>query len=558
MRATAGRASMTGPVKGGAGRPMHRGRTGTGDANRAGSAMTTIRSTFRHASIYTLAAVLGKLISFFMLPFYAHILQDIGYGVIGMVETTLAFLMSLMAYGARGGIIRLYHQYPEEKKARVISTGWQVVGGVTAAIVLLLVLVSRPLSRGLLGSDSYAILLVMALVGFALELTGQAAASLLLIRRRSVFFSAVGLLRLFVGLGLNIWLVVILRWDLFGYFLSSLVTSLVSNGIFIGHALRQCGRGFDREIARDLVRFQLPLVPGNLASFAARQAERILVRFQLDLASVGILEMGYKFPALIGLLVNQPFMRSWNTTRTELAESGDPGAPRHIGQVYTFYLAVALFAALLIAVNIRTVLELLTPEQFWPAYRIARVEALTAVLTGSYMHLSFGLFYAKDTPTMAKLRGGMAVLKVGLSVLFISLWGLYGAAFSACASAALLLGIGGWLAQRRYAVAWEWRKIAVVAGTALLFFLVLTRWNLRPLAAWRWLEGTALPHSVELLSRTFLGTWKEGKAIRLLTERSALMADFLLRTALCLPYLAIIPVLHYETRQRLRRLLARR
>ena len=513
--------------------------------------MSTIRSTFRHASIYTLAAMLGKLISFFMLPFYAHILQDIGYGVIGMVETTLAFLMTLMAYGARGGIIRLYHQYPAERKPQVISTGWQLVGGATSAIVLVLILLSRPLSRGLLGSDGYALLMVMALVGFTLEITGQAAASLLLVQKRSVFFSAVGLLRLFVGLSLNIWLVVILRWDLFGYFLSSLVTSLVSNGIFIVSALRSCGRGFDREIARDLIRFQLPLLPGNLASFAARQAERILVRFQLDLASVGILEMGYKFPVLIGLLVNQPFMRSWNTTRTELAESGDPEAPRQIGRVYTLYLTVALFAALLIAVNIRTVLELLTPPQFWPAYRIARVEALTAVLTGSYLHFAFGLYFAKDTPTMAKLRGGMAVLKVGLSVLFIALWGLYGAAYSACLTAGLLLVLGGRLAQRRYAVAWEWPRIALVAGLAGLFFVVLSNWDLHPLAAWRWLEGSALPRLVDLVSHTFLGTWKEGKAIRILTERSTLMADLILRTLLCLPYLLVVPVLHPNTRRRL-------
>jgi len=520
--------------------------------------MSTIRSTFRHASVYTLAAVLGKLISFFMLPFYAHILQDIGYGVIGMVETTLAFLMSLMAYGAQGGVIRLYHQYPERQKNLVISTGLLLVGGVSFVVVGILLPFSGLISRGLLGDGKYAILLVMALVGFAVELTGQAAAAILLIRKRSVFFSGVGLLRLFVGLGLNIWLVVILRWDLFGYFLSSLLTSLLSNVIFVVTAVRSCGHGFDREIASDLIHFQLPLVPGNLASFVARQAERILVRFQLDLSSVGVLEMGYKFPVLIGLLISQPFMRSWNTTRTELAESGDPEAPRHIGAVFTFYLAVVAFAGLLIAVNIRTVLELLTPPQFWPAYRIARVETLTAILTGCYLHMAFGLYYAKDTPTMAKLRAATAVLKVGMSVLFIELWGLYGAAYSACLTAIVLLVAGGWLAQRRYRIDWEWRKITAVAVWATLFFLVLTRWDLRALAPWRWLEQSALPRLVHGIAATPLGGWKAGKLVRILTERSPLMADFLLRTLLCLPYLVLVPVLHYETRMKLLRVLRRR
>jgi len=513
--------------------------------------MSTIRSTFRHASVYTMAAVLGKLISFFMLPFYAHILQDVGYGVIGMIDTTLAFLMGLLAYGARGGIVRLYHEHPEGRKNEVVSTGFLLVGMTVFALVGLLLPFSGLISRGLLGDSKYAILLVMALVGFALELTGQAASSILLIQRRSLFYSGVGMLRLFVGLGLNIWLVVILRWDLYGYFLSSLLTSLISNVIFIVAALRICGRRFDHGTARELIRFQLPLIPGNLASFVSRQVERILVRYQIDLASLGVLEMGYKFPVLISLLVTQPFMRSWNTTRTEIAD--EPGAPRQIGQMFSFFLALVVFGGLLIAVNIKTVLHLLTPPEFWPAYRIARIDVLALILTGCYYHVSFGLYYAKDTATMSKLRAATSVVKVLLSYLFIRFWGLYGAAWSAFITALILATAGGVLAQRRYRIELEWRKIAAVVGWAVVLFLLLTRTDLRVLGAWRWLDGTALPQLVDILSRTPVGSWKDGKVMALLSERSALTADLVLQVLFCFGYLAIVPALHSETRRRLLR-----
>ncbi|MDO9172067.1 MAG: hypothetical protein Q7W29_09570, partial [bacterium] len=66
--------------------------------------MTTTRSTFKHAWVYTLAAVTGKMISFFLLPFYAHVLQDVGYGVIGMIEASLAFLFTLMSYGVQSAV----------------------------------------------------------------------------------------------------------------------------------------------------------------------------------------------------------------------------------------------------------------------------------------------------------------------------------------------------------------------------------------------------------------------------------------------------------------------
>ncbi len=511
--------------------------------------MSIVRTTFRHASVYTFAAVLGKLISFFMLPFYAHVLQDVGYGVIGMVETGMALLLSLMAYGAQGGVIRIYHEHSEESKPRVVSTGVWLMGVVSLVLTGLVAIFARPLSGLLLESADQADLLLMALAGFVLEITGIAAASILLIKRRSMTFSVIGLVRLFMGLSTSIWFVLVLDWGLFGYFLSSLLTALVAAVCFIVIAIRECGTTFDREIARELIIFQLPLVPGNLASFISRQVERVLVRFQLNLESVGVLEMGYKFPVLIGLLVTQPFMRSWNTTRTEIAD--EPDAPQRIGRVFTYFLMLVSFGGLLIAVNIRTVLEMLTPPEFWPAYRIARIEVVTMILQGTYMHLGFGLYYAKKTKTMALIRGVMSAIKVGLSFLFINLWGLYGAAYSAMVTQAALTAWGSTVAQRRYRIDLEWRKLTLITVSAVAVFVVLANVDLSDLAGYRWLRDSVLPAAVDGLSGSSLGEWKDGKILRILSERAHLIADLVVRSLLCCVYLLVFPIIHRETRERI-------
>ena len=141
------------------------------------------RETFKHAAIYSSAAILGKLIGFLMLPFYAHILRDIGYGVIGMIESTMTILVSLLAHGLRGAIIRIYHEEEGENKQKVISTGVLLLGAVTLVMVGLTMLASRPLSQLLLGDPAYYKLLCLALGGFFFDLTGQAAGATLLIER---------------------------------------------------------------------------------------------------------------------------------------------------------------------------------------------------------------------------------------------------------------------------------------------------------------------------------------------------------------------------------------
>jgi O-antigen/teichoic acid export membrane protein len=517
--------------------------------------MGTTKDTFKHATIYSAAAVLGRMVSFIMLPFYAHILRDIGYGIIGMVDISLSFLMSLLAYGVQSSIIRFYHEEPPANKMRVVSTGMLLVGGATLGLVLLVMLVSRPLSSLLLGSPEHSTYFCLALGAFFFDLTGQGAAAILIIQRRSVLFSLISLLRLCLGLGLNIYLIIILRWGLLGYFLSTLLTSAAVGSLFALIAVLRCGLGFDREVARKLIIFQLPLIPGNLTSFVSRQVERILVRYQIGLSTVGVLEMGYKFPVLLSILIGGPFMRSWNTKRTEIADR--PGAPEHIGRVYTYYLFLVVFAGLVLALNMRPVLMLLTPPEFWPAYRIAWIEIVTAILEGSYFHLYFGLYWTKDTRTIALIRAVSSVVKVGLAFLMISLWGFYGAAWSALVSTAILLFWAASKAQARYPLLIEYRKIALMLTAAGALFVILVRADLNSLALTRILRQSIFPDLIRLLERTALETWRNGAVIRILSERTELVAEMVVRTLCALSFLVFFPFVHEESRRGLRRRAAR-
>ena len=45
-----------------------------------------------------------------MLPFYAHIFQAEGYGVLAMIETSLGVLTILLAGGFQTAILRIYHE----------------------------------------------------------------------------------------------------------------------------------------------------------------------------------------------------------------------------------------------------------------------------------------------------------------------------------------------------------------------------------------------------------------------------------------------------------------
>lgn len=511
--------------------------------------MSSDRSTFKHAAVYSGAAVLSRLIGFLLLPLYAHELQAIGYGIIGMVDTAMNFLLSLLAQGIRGGLIRYYHEEPDpEAKGKVVSTGTALIAGATLVIVLLTMLVSRPLSAFMLGDGDLWPILCLGAGAFFFEVTGQTASTILIIKRRSVTFSFVSLVQLTMGLLLNVLFIIVLRWGVRGYFYAAILTAMITNVIFVSLMLKHCGRGWDTEVARKLIAFQLPLVPGSLASFFARQAERVLVRFNLAIESVGILEMAYKFPVLLTLLIHQPFMRSWDTRRVEIAE--EPDGPYRIGRMYTYGLFLMLAGGLIMASCIEDLLRILTPQEFWIAHRFAKVEILTVLMQSSMYHFIFGIFYMKHTGDWAKVRGVMAVLKVGLSVLFILKWGLYGAAFSACVTMAVTLVWAGRIGMRYYGFPIEKAKVFSMITVAVAIFVLL---QVSDFSGWRILEPAReswLPGFAEALRGTFLGTWKDGKAIVLLLERKELIVDLVVRGFFSASFLILLPLVHDPTRHK--------
>ena len=502
------------------------------------------RETLKHAAIYSLASLLGKVLGFVMLPLYAHVLSDTGYGVIGMVDTGVGVLVALLGLGFQGGILRVYHEEAPSQRPRVVSTGVTLVGFLALALILLPLLLSEPSSKLLFGLDDLGRVFVMALFAFWLDMISQTAQTLLIIQRRSVTLSTIQLGRLLVGLALNILLLVVYPLGLTGYFLSALITSAASAAVLLLLVRRECGLGFDERIARNLLRFQLPLVPGQLVGWAARQAERVLVRAQIGIDAVGVLEMAYKFPVLVNVLIGTPFIQSWQTKRTEIAEQ--PGAPELIGRMFTYFLFLLTFGGILIAVCIGPVLKLLTPATFWPAIPIARVDTVTTILSCCYVYLTFGLFYAKDTRTLTIINATTAIIKIGIAYWMISHFGLQGAAYAALATAALTLVWAFVSSQKRYRIFLEWRKIAVIVTFGVVLAVTLIRIDLRDTPALHWLSANMLNPLLVALSESFLAHWREGRLISIMTARIELFAELVLLGLGCLFFLALLPFARYS------------
>ena len=494
--------------------------------------------TFKHAAVYSVANVLGGLASFILLPFYAHLFGTQGYGVMALVDTSLGMFTVLLSGGLSTAIIRIYHEEEDpSKKSLSIGTGIRLVWCLAFLIAVVPIVVSRPLSELLFGTAQYSSLIVLALVTFVIDVAGQSASTAQIIKQQSWLFSSIGLARLIVGVSLNIWLVVVLQIGLIGFFLSSFVTAVLNSAVFHFLAIKEHGFGFDRRIAHNLVKFQLPLVPGEVIGFLGRQADRVQVRALVGLEGVGILEMAYKFPPFLNLFINIPFRRAWNTKSMEIADQ--VGAPEIIASMFTRFLYLNIFAGLLLALTIQDILKVMTPPEFWPAGRIAQIETVTTILTACGTYLSFGILYQKQTKILSAIKGTVVPIKLLLGWLLIVQWGLAGAALSALIIELTCLG---WIALKGhsfYPLPLEYTKIAVIILYAAFLFTLL---NGATYEAMMPIAEKLLSSVIQFVPLASVQEWKAGKIIELLHERREPVLSLVLNCFFSLSFLALFPL----------------
>jgi len=441
---------------------------------------------FRNTAVYSAGTVIAKLAGFLLLPVYAHYFQTEGYGVMGMIDTSFGVLSIIITGGFQVGILRIYHESEPDRRSQTLSTGVLLVWGIGIGLVTVPFLFSGFFSNILFGSDEYSLILMLALVSFVIDTAGKSASTSLIISDRSVLFAALYTGQLVLALLLNIWFVVVLKIGLIGIFLSSLVSASIASVLFHYFAIRQHGFRLNPECARQILAFQLPLIPGQIVSFIGRQTERILVRVQLGLGGVGILEMAYRFPPMINYLLTIPFYRAWQTKSFEIAD--EAGAPGFMGEMFSKFLFLTLFAGLLLSVAIEGILQALTPPDFWAASRVTQIEVVTTILVATTRFTSFGINYAKKTGFFSVVQSILAPIKIGVAYFFITHYGLAGAAISALIIEAISFLVLSAKSQGLYAIRYRYLEIISMVAIASALFIVI--------------EGQFIPFYREILGMT--------------------------------------------------------
>lgn len=423
----------------------------------------------QHSIIYGLGVTVTSIVGFFLIPVYTRYLTPADYGTLEILNTTLSVLGIIFVMGLTTALFRSYFfENDPEKKKQVVSTVFLFLTITSGLLTLLLVSLAGISSSLFLGSREYTsdfrviFLTLFCNTGIGIGL------AVLRAKEEPTRYALVTISQVVMSLTLNIVFVVVLRKGVLGILESNLITAAVLYLALTWTVMRKAGFGFSLDELKRMLAFGLPLVPAGAAIWVLTLSDRYFLQFFSTSSELGLYSLGYKFGMVISALLVGPFQTAWGPFQFSISKQEN--ARQIYSRVLTYFLLVAMFAALALSVLSKEVIAIMATPQFRGAYKVIPLIALSYVLWGGYYVLAVGFSLEAKTRPLALFTVGAAVLNLILNYLLIPHYGMMGAAGATLACYILLPVFSYLVSQRYYKINYEWGRVLKIFLAAGVIF----------------------------------------------------------------------------------------
>lgn len=460
------------------------------------SVAAELKVVSKHSSIYGLANILNRIVSFLLLPLYTQYLAPADYGTLDLLYFTTAFIGMILDMGITASLARFYFDSEEQSERNLaISSAFYGFGVGSSLLILVFVSLSGYLSDlvfratsslnflilflvKLTGSaemplaHNYTGLLILSLVSLSLDIYINVAYNYLRIRQKSLKLTIVSVVRLAMQLTLNIFFIVVLGWGVAGILVSMVIANSVLVAYLIPNTIKEVGLKFSWPKLKSMITYGLPLIPSNILAYIVNVSDRFFVNAYVGLTETGLYTLGYRFGILVNEFVTSPFGQIWVPRRFEMFQKGD--AERIFARIFTYFCAALFFIGLGISVATKEVIEIMSEKAYWDAHLVVPVIVLAYIVSSFQMHFNTGILYKKKTKYVLYINVVTAAANIGLNFWMISRWGMWGAAWATLICFVLKVAIVYVVGNRLVKIAIEWARVIKLTVIAAIMYALLS------------------------------------------------------------------------------------
>jgi len=421
-------------------------------------------------SSYLLSSAIPAIISILVLPIYTHNLSPEDYGKFALATALMQILFTVLSLGLHSGMTRSYGLADDEAKERIVSTTL-LVSAFLAGFALFFGGVATPLAKWILPFPEGEALLRLSCVYCAANILLTIYLTLLRLHSRAFSYTIAMVARSILMLGSVYLLLAIQGMGIIGAAWAQLIPLLVILAVFMGmDRLNSAKAGFSKVDAKEMLKFSLWLIPGNLAGWVLSLSDRYFVEYFCTLGAVGIYSFGYQMASLIEIGFKTPISLAWSPVIFPAFKEGK--GEKLNKDVFRYYNFIGVFLVLTLSIFSKEIVQLLAPAKYIESYTIVPLVALGILIVGWETFLGMGLYFVNKTYYFAVIFGIGALANLGLNFLLIPRYGIMGAAAATLISYILVSALYYTASQREYPLAFEFRKSIYALGIGFALYSI--------------------------------------------------------------------------------------
>ena len=386
--------------------------------------------------VYAISGLLLKCFSFFLLPLYTAYLATDDYGITSISNSFITTMSYVVAFSLFSAVMRFYVDYKDDnqKLKRFYGTvvSFTFLSGIVFA-VLFTVFRSAVSKYIFSGVDYYPIILI-CLITLIFSCQHTIYDNILKSQQKAFKSSILSICYFFVNLFFNILFVVVLKLQVLGVVLATMISAIAYTIYFVIDMVRTKSIYFciDRKILKDALTYSIPIMPHNLSTNIAELVSKVLIGGSSTLGYVGVYSIAAQFGNIsdtVQVYINNAYA-PW---LYEKLHSEGKSYKKEIANVVSFLVSVIGLFMIGISLFAQDYIFLFLNNRYLEAWKyVPLIVGVYVIKIAYYFYVNVLFYYKKASKKLFIATLSSSLINVFLSSLFIPKWGVIG---SICADA---------------------------------------------------------------------------------------------------------------------------
>lgn len=444
-------------------------------------------------AIYGLTSIVGRLLTWFLVPLYTLKFTPDQYGVITEMYAYVAFLVVFLTYGMETAFFR-YSTLKEYEPKTVFTTVIYSLFSTSFIFIAIAFLFEQQIANWLQYPNNPEFVTWFALI-VGLDAISSIPLAKLRADNKALKFVLVNFTNIIVFVGLNLFFLVYClpkyntgdtNWLIntfynpeigVGYvFISNLIAVCVKFLLLLPEIFK-ARYGFEISLLKKMFIYALPLLIFGLAGIVNETIDRIMLKrilhethtLKYTMSQIGIYGACYKISIIITLFIQafryaaEPFF---------FAQEKEKNAKETYSKVMTYFVIVCATIFLGVMLFMDVIKYFIPNEDYWEGLKVVPILLFANIALGIYYNQSIWYKLSGKTKFGAYIGIFGAAITILLNYIWIPIYGYMGSAWTTLICYASMMFLSFVLSRKHYPIKYNLPKVFLYLGLAFgLYFI---------------------------------------------------------------------------------------